>query len=247
MQNYKIVIQYDGTRYLGWQSQKNTERTVQGKIQAVLSAMEGCEVELIGSGRTDAGVHARGQVANFHFKEERSCEEVLAYLNRYLPEDIAVISVEKVDERFHSRYQAVAKTYLYRIHTGEIPNVFERKYVYDYEIPLDVEQMRQAAELLLGTHDFKAFCGNKKGRKSTVRTIYEIRLEELEQEIRIFYTGNGFLQNMVRILTGTLIEIGDGRRAPEDICQILEGKNREAAGYTAPACGLTLLSVEYGK
>ena len=152
-----------------------------------------------------------------------------------------------MDERFHSRYQAVEKTYLYRVHTGKIPEVFERRYVYDYTEPLDVNRMRKAAGYLCGTHDFKSFCGNKKMKKSTVRTIFQIRIKELPGEIRIYYTGNGFLQNMVRILTGTLIEIGDGRRNPEDVLEILEAKNRERAGYTAPACGLTLLEVTYGK
>lgn len=245
MGNYRIVIQYDGTRYRGWQSQSSTEDTIQGKLEAVLLRMMGEAVEVIGSGRTDAGVHALGQTANFHLRGTRDREEILDYLNRYLPEDIAVSNIEEVEERFHSRYQAKSKTYLYRIHTGRIPEVFERKYVYDYQTPLDTGRMRQAIALLVGTHDFRSFCGNKKMKKSTVRTIYEIRLEETAQEIRLYYTGDGFLQNMIRILTGTLIEIGDGRRAPEEISGILEAKNREAAGYTAPACGLTLFSVEY--
>lgn len=245
MGNYRIVIQYDGTRYRGWQSQNSTDDTIQGKLEAVLLRMTGEAVAVIGSGRTDAGVHALGQTANFHLKGVYDREEILDYLNQYLPEDIAVNSIEEVEERFHSRYQAKSKTYLYRIHTGRIPEVFERKYVYDYRTPLAAERMRQAIALLVGTHDFRSFCGNKKMKKSTVRTIYGIRLEEREQEIRLYYTGDGFLQNMVRILTGTLIEIGDGRRAPEDISRILRAKDREAAGYTAPACGLTLLSVEY--
>lgn len=245
MKNYRIVIQYDGTRYRGWQSQNSTDETIQGKIAAVLARLSGETVQVIGSGRTDAGVHAIGQVANFHMNGEYTTDEIRDYLNHYLPEDIAVNLVEEVDERFHSRYQAKDKTYLYRIHTGCVPEVFDRKYVYDYQTPLSVERMRQAAALLIGTHDFRSFCGNKKMKKSTVRTIYDIRIEELEQEIRIYYTGDGFLQNMIRILTGTLIEIGDGRRAPEDITGILEMQNREMAGYTAPACGLTLFSVSY--
>lgn len=245
MYNYKIKIQYDGTRYRGWQGQNSTEETIQGKLSDVLSRMVGEEVNVIGSGRTDAGVHAMGQVANFYLKEAQDVEQLRDYLNRYLPEDIAVVEVSEADERFHSRYQAVDKTYLYRIHTGRVPDVFARKYVYDYQAPISVSRMRKAAELLVGTHDFKSFCGNKRMKKSTVRTIYEIRIEECGQEIRIYYTGDGFLQNMVRILTGTLIEIGDGRREPEDIVEILEAEDRECAGYTAPACGLTLLEVRY--
>lgn len=247
MKNYKLTIQYDGTRYRGWQIQNGTDATVQGKIQDVLTRLEGRPVELTGSGRTDAGVHALGQVANVHLEEHYTCEEIRDYLNRYLPEDIAVTAVEEAEERFHSRYHALSKTYLYRIHTGEIPNVFERKYMYSYQKPLEVSRMRQAAGYLVGTHDFKAFCGNKKMKKSTVRSLYEIRIEEIKEEVRIYYTGNGFLQNMVRILTGTLIETGDGRREPEEMLSVLEGKNREAAGYTAPACGLTLYQVTYGK
>ena len=245
MNNYKIVIQYDGTRYRGWQSQNSTDETIQGKITEVLSKMAGEDVAVIGSGRTDAGVHACGQVANFYLSDAWEEEEVQDYLNHYLPEDIAVIQISKVDERFHSRYQAKSKTYLYRIHTSKIPAVFERKYVYDYQTPLCVDKMRKAAELLKGTHDFRSFCGNRKMKKSTVRTIYDIRIEESEQELKIFYTGDGFLQNMIRILTGTLIEIGDGRRKPEEIIEILEAKDRARAGYTAPACGLTLLEVIY--
>lgn len=247
MKNYKLTIQYDGTRYKGWQGQNSTDLTIQGKIEDVLSQMAGHPVEITGSGRTDAGVHALGQVANVHLEENWNGEEIRDYLNRYLPEDIAVTEIEEAEERFHSRYHALSKIYLYRIHTGKIPNVFERKYMYAYRNPLDVNRMRQAAEYLVGSHDFKAFCGNKKMKKSTVRTIYEIRIEETENEIRIFYTGNGFLQNMVRILTGTLIEVGDGRREPEEMAVILEGGNREAAGYTAPACGLTLCKVTYEK
>lgn len=245
MKNYKITIQYDGTRYRGWQSQHSTDETIQGKFTEVLNRMTGENVVVIGSGRTDAGVHAYGQVANFYLRDAWEEENLRDYLNRYLPEDIAVLSVEKVDERFHSRYQAKGKRYLYRIHTGSIPEVFERKYVYDYQVPLCTERMKQAAKRLIGTHDFRSFCGNKKMKKSTVRTIYDICIEEAEGELRIYYTGDGFLQQMIRILTGTLIEIGDGRRKPEEIEKILAAKDRAYAGYTAPACGLALLEVIY--
>lgn len=247
MKNYKATIQYDGSRYQGWQSQKSTENTIQGKLETVLAVMTGYPVDVIGSGRTDAGVHAHGQTANFHLREAWEEEAVRDYLNRYLPADIAVTELKEVDDRFHSRFHACAKTYLYRIHTGKIPDVFARKYVYHYSTPLDVERMRLAASYLIGTHDFLSFCSNKRGKKSTVRTIGEIAMEETGQELRIYYTGDGFLQNMVRILTGTLIEVGDGRREPEETERILKAKDRKLAGYTAPACGLTLLSVEYGE
>lgn len=245
MKNYKIIVQYDGTRYKGWQVQKSTDMTIQGKLQDVLSTMIGQEVEVIGSGRTDAGVHAYGQVANFHVPAHFKAHEIMDYLNHYLPMDIAVISIEEVDERFHARYHAVSKTYVYRIHTSAIPNVFERKYMYTYTNPLNIEQMRQAAGLMLGTHDFMAFCGNKKMKKSTVRTVTAINIEEKENEIQISYTGDGFLQQMIRIMTGTLIEVGNGTKKVEDIPRILESKVRENAGYTVPAEGLSLKHVVY--
>ena len=247
MKNYRITVQYDGSRYKGWQVLKNTDATIQGKLQNVLESIAGHPVEVIGSGRTDAGVHAMGQTANFHIEEHFAGEELLSRLNRYLPDDIAVMKIEEVDERFHSRYHAVSKTYCYRIHTSEIPDVFARRYVYDYTVPLDVERMKKAASLLIGTHDFASFCGNKKMKKSMVRTISEIRFAEKEDELDIEYTGDGFLQNMIRILTGTLIEIGDGRRAPEEITDILAAKDRSRAGYTAPPQGLILMRVDYGK
>lgn len=245
LKNYKITIQYDGTRYKGWQVQKSTDMTIQGKLQDVLTTMTGQEIEVIGSGRTDAGVHALGQVANFHVPEHFTKEEMLDYLNHYLPMDIAVMDIEEVDERFHARFNAVNKTYVYRVHTSPIPNVFERKYMYTYTEPLDVNSMREAASLMIGTHDFMAFCGNKKIKKSTVRTVTAIDIVKKENEIQISYTGDGFLQNMIRIMTGTLIEVGNGTKHPQDIPKILESKDRQNAGYTVPAEGLILKCVEY--
>ncbi len=247
MNNYKITIQYDGTRYKGWQIQKATDATIQGKLSGVLESLAGHPVEVIGSGRTDAGVHAKGQVANFHIEECFTKEEIMHWLNRYLPEDIAVTQVEEVCERFHSRYHATKKTYRYRIHTSPVPNVFERKYVYTYTEPLDVTRMRQAAELLIGTHDFMGFCGNRKMKKSTIRTIFGLEITQNDKEIMIDYSGDGFLQNMVRIMTGTLIEVGRGVKEPDDILHIFETKNRELAGYTVPPQGLTLMKVNYAK
>ncbi len=245
MKNYKITIQYDGTRYKGWQVQKSTDMTIQGKIQDVLTTMAGQEIEIIGSGRTDAGVHSEGQVANFYMPAHFDAKEILKYLNHYLPMDIAVTDIEEVDDRFHSRFNATSKTYVYRIHTSTIPNVFERKYMYTYTEELDINKMRQAASLMIGTHDFKAFCGNKKMKKSTVRTVTDIRIEELENEIRISYTGDGFLQQMIRIMTGTLIEVGNGAKHPDEIPVILESKVRENAGFTVPANGLILKCVQF--
>ena len=245
MKNFKAIIQYDGTRYKGWQVQKSTDMTIQGKLQKVLEEMTGQPVEVIGSGRTDAGVHAYGQVANFHIPAHFTEEDVFSYLNRYLPMDIAVIGIEEVDERFHARYHATEKTYMYRIHTSTVPNVFERKYMYTYTEHLNIEAMRQAARELIGTHDFMAFCGNKKMKKSTVLSVYDIDIVEKENEIEISYTGNGFLQQMIRIMTGTLIEVGNGTKKPSDIKEILDSMDRQNAGYTVPAEGLSLKCVKY--
>ena len=247
MKNYKIMLQYDGTRYKGWQVQKSTDMTIQGKLQSVLSELAGHPVEVIGSGRTDAGVHAIGQVANFHIEEYFSPKEILEYLNRYLPMDIAVLSVEEVHERFHSRFSAEKKTYIYRIHTSPIPDVFERKFKYTYTEELDLARMKKAAQYLIGTHDFMAFCGNKKMKKSSVRTLMAIDFSKKENELVIAYTGDGFLQQMIRILTGTLIEVGTGRKEPEDMTRILESKDRSTAGYTVPPEGLALYEVTYAK
>ena len=247
MKNYRIIVQYDGTRYKGWQVQKSTDMTIQGKLQAVLGELVGTQVEVIGSGRTDAGVHGIGQVANFHIETKLSEEEILQYLNKYLPMDIAVLSVEEVEERFHSRFHAIKKTYIYRIHTSYIPDVFERKYKYTYTERLDIMQMKEAASYLVGTHDFMAFCGNSKMKKSTVRTVFSIDIEKKDNEVVIAYTGDGFLQNMIRIMTGTLIEVGSGRLSPAAVRQILEGRERSKAGYTVPPEGLALLEVTYAE
>ena len=245
MHNYKIIVAYDGTRYKGWQNQKTTDATIQGKLENILEKAVGCPISIIGSGRTDAGVHAKAQTANFYLQDSYEEEELLEMFNQYLPEDIAVLSVKEAGARFHSRFSATGKTYQYRIHTGNIPEVFERKYVYSYNRPLYVEDMKKAAEYMIGTKDFAAFCGNRHIKKSTVRSMYEICFEETENELRILFKGSGFLQNMVRIMTGTLIEVGEGKKKPEDIPAILASKNRELAGFTAPAQGLMLMEVKY--
>lgn len=244
--NYKIELAYDGGRYDGWQKQGNTAMTIQGKLEAVLSRMAGEEVEVYGSGRTDAGVHALGQVANFHLKEEKNPEELLAFLNHYLPEDIQVLSCQQVPERFHSRLLAVRKTYRYQIEMGPKKDVFLRDYYYGLGQMLDVGAMEKAASYLVGRHDFKSFCGNRKMKKSTVRIIEKIEICRLDDtRLQLFVTGNGFLQQMVRILTGTLIEVGQGKRSPGEMEAILEAKDRAMAGFTAPAQGLCLMKVEY--
>lgn len=243
--NYKMVLEYDGSRYAGWQRLKTSEQTVQGKLEMVLSRYAGEPIEIHGSGRTDAGVHARGQVANFCLHEKVRPEEILAYCNAYLPEDIRILKVEEVPLRFHSRLNARSKTYVYRIEMGEKKSVFTRRYTYGLGKTLDIGRMEEAAGYLTGTHDFKSFCGNKKIKKTTVRTLTEIEFQVMGSELTIRYTGNGFLQYMVRIMTGTLIEVGLGMREPETIPEILEALSREAAGFTAPPEGLCLEQVRY--
>ncbi len=246
-QNLKIILQYEGTRYDGWQKQGNTEHTIQGKLEAILSRMAGETVEVHGSGRTDAGVHAMGQVANFHIPAGFSPEQVSQYLNRYLPEDIAVLDVCRVADRFHSRLSAVGKTYCYRIETGCRRDVFARRTQYGLGEPLDVAAMRRAAGFLCGTHDFRSFCGNRNMKKSTVRTVESIEIcqDDGSTLLLLSFTGDGFLQSMVRIMVGTLIEAGQGKRSPESMEQVLAARDRQAAGFTAPPEGLCLMEVFY--
>lgn len=245
--NYCLVLQYDGTRYEGWQKQKKSDRTIQGKLESVLAEFAGCAVEVYGSGRTDAGVHALGQAASVKLPGKPDEKDLLAYLNRYLPEDIRVLTVRQVEDSFHARFSAVQKTYAYHMDTGSKKDVFERKYVYGFPFSLDRRAMEKAAGYFIGTHDFRSFCGNKKMKKSTIRTLESINIQEKDGRFTITYRGNGFLQYMVRILTGTLIEVGLGRRSPESVKETLEAKERSAAGFTAPPEGLFLVSVEYPK
>lgn len=243
--NVKLTIQYDGTRYDGWQRQGNTDNTLQGRLEGVLSRMVGKPVEIQGAGRTDAGVHARGQVASVHLPEGYTPQEVQNYLNRYLPEDVAVVDVVEVGERFHARLSATGKEYRYHIRMGSVPDVFARKYQYRVEEPLDIPAMERAAGYLTGKHDFRSFCGNRRFKKSTVREVFHIGVEVCGSDLTIIYRGDGFLYNMVRILTGTLLEVGLGQRTPESMVDILEARERTAAGKTAPAQGLVLQEVYY--
>ena len=245
MTNYRLTIAYKGTRYKGWQSQINTPDTIHRKISDVLSKMDGRAVDLNGSGRTDAGVHAKGQVASVRMEHDFSPEEILSYCAKYLPRDIAVISAEKAGPRFHARLNAVEKCYRYRIWTSMTPNVFEEPFLSAVTEKLNLEAMKTAASYLTGEHDFRSFCGHAKADKSTVRTIYSIQFETSPNEIDIVYRGNGFLNHMVRILTGTLVEVGKGERKPEDMIRILKAEDRSAAGFLMPAEGLCLEWVKY--
>lgn len=244
-QNYKMIIAYDGTRYYGWEHQPNTEMTIQGKLENVLSLMTGSSVEVIGAGRTDAGVHAKAMVANAFLDTELSEQEILDYMNRYLPDDICVCEIRRAGDRFHSRYNALGKTYCYTCYVGAVKPVFDRKYVYVPESRADVEKMRRAAEFLMGEHDFASFCSNPKMKKSTVRKVDRIEIRQKGDYLTFTYHGSGFLQHMVRILTGTLLEVGFGKRSPESMEELLAARSRALAGFTAPAQGLCLMGVDY--
>lgn len=244
MRNIRLDLCYDGTRYNGWQRQTSHDNTIQGKLETALSRILGEPIEISASGRTDTGVHARGQVANFHTNAAMSCAELLAELRKYLPEDIGIYSCREVSPRFHARLNALEKTYQYRLWNSDRPCVFDRRFVAVMEEELDVQLMQETAQLLLGTHDFSAFCANKKMKKSTVRTIKSFTVQRVGEEIRFTVTGNGFLHNMVRILVGTLVEVGRGEREMDSIPELFGGK-REDAGFLAPGKGLCLMEVRY--
>ncbi len=254
-QNCRLTISYDGTRYHGWEAKQNTDMTIQGKLEQVLARMAGEPVKVIGAGRTDAGVHAQAMTANVHLNVDAiECQNpqvaswqnaLRDYLNRYLPDDICVQDVTAVSERFHSRYNATGKTYRYTCYDAPQKPVFDRKYVYILEHSPDIEKMRRAAEYLTGTHDFASFCGNPKMKKSTIRTIESIEITRHGARLVFTYRGDGFLYHMVRILTGTLLEVGYGKRAPESMPDLLAAKQRSLAGFLAPAQGLFLMEVRY--
>lgn len=243
--NYKLTLSYDGTKYNGWQRQGNTENTIQGKINEIIGKYLNEEIDVAGSGRTDRGVHARGQVASFKTGKCIQCDKFIEDINSYLPQDIRILDIQKTDDRFHARLSAVSKTYEYVIDNGKVSDVFNRKYSYRVEDKLNIENMKKAANLLTGTHDYISFCGNKKFKKSSVRTVTDINIENQQGKIYIRFTGDGFLQNMVRIMTGTLIEVGLGKRDYNEMIAIIESKNREASGMMAPPHGLFLKEVIY--
>ncbi|MBR2049056.1 MAG: tRNA pseudouridine(38-40) synthase TruA [Oscillospiraceae bacterium] len=244
MRNIRLDLVYDGTRYQGWQRQSGTDNTIQGRLEQTLSRILGEEIQISGSGRTDAGVHARGQVANFHCASDMPAQQILSELRRYLPEDIGIESCKEVSDRFHARLNAREKTYEYRIWNSDRPCVFERRFVYQLPETLDTDRMESAAVHLLGTHDFGAFCAHRKTKKSTVRCIRSIEIRRAGPELRIRVTGNGFLHNMVRIIVGTLIEVGRGDRTPESVQELFE-KRRADAGFLVPGKGLCLEEVLY--
>ena len=244
MRNIRLDLVYDGTRYQGWQRLAGNPNTLQGKLEQTLSRILGEPIEITASGRTDAGVHAKGQVANFHCESNMAAEALLEALRTYLPEDIGVESCRDVSPRFHARLNAKEKTYQYRVWNSDRPCVFERRFVAVMPEQMDVEKMNGAAQVFLGTHDFSAFCANKNFKKSTERCIKSFEVFRDGEEIRFRVTGNGFLHHMVRILVGTLIEVGRGERSMEDLPGLF-GAKREEAGFLVPGKGLCLEEVMY--
>lgn len=246
MQNYRLCLSYDGSRYQGWQRQGNTPNTIQAKLEELLSRCLAQPVEVAGSGRTDAGVHARRQVCSFRAETDMSPEELLRELRRHAPEDLGLLSLALAPERFHARLSCTGKTYVYRLWTGETPCVFRRRYLLPHPGALDEEAMREAGRQLCGTWDYSAFCANRHMKKSAVRTLFAVELQRQGDELRLCYTGDGFLYNMARILTGTLLEVGEGKRRAEDLRAVLESRERSQAGPAAPPQGLFLWDVYYG-
>lgn len=244
MKRVKLTVAYDGTNYCGWQVQPNGI-TVQEVLNQCLSEFTGENIETIGASRTDAGVHALGNVAVFDTEMRMPGDKFSFALNQRLPEDIRIQKSEEVDADFHPRYVKSQKTYEYRILNCRFPIPTERFYSHFTYIPLDVDKMKEAASYLIGEHDFKSFCGTGAQVKTTVRTVKEIQIEKSGDRITIRITGEGFLYNMVRIIAGTLMDIGGGLYPPEKMKEILEAKDRKNAGPTAPARGLTLMKIQY--
>ena len=244
MKNYKLTIAYDGTRFFGWEHQPGKD-TIQGKLEDVLGELNGAPVEVIGAGRTDAGVHARAMVASVQLETSYSDTEIRDYCNRYLPDAIAVREVKACAPQFHARYKATGKTYRYTCFDGAVKPVFDRRYLTLLDHPVDETAMSRAAQYLIGEHDFRAFCGNPKMKKSTVRTVDSITIERRKDRVIFTFHGNGFLQNMVRIMVGTLLEVGRGFWPPEQVREILASCDRTQAGPTAPPEGLCLMKVDY--
>lgn len=244
MRNIKLTIEYDGTNFGGWQKQPN-KLNIQGEIEKAIQTVTGKEVELIGSGRTDAGVHAFAQIANFKIDTDFPVEKMAIAFNSQLKKSIRIKKVEEVDEEFHSRYHCHKKTYGYIIENSEQGTAIYRNMTYHVPQLLDIEAMQKAANYLVGEHDFSSFKSSGTSSKSSVRTIYSAQVLKEQERVVIQLTGNGFLYNMVRIISGTLVEIGKGEKKPEEMKTILEAKDRSLAGKTLPPQGLFLMNVEY--
>lgn len=244
MKRVMLIVAYDGTEYHGWQVQPNA-RTIEGELNRCLSELLQEDIQVIGASRTDAGVHAKGNIAVFDTDARMPAEKISYALNQRLPKDIVIQKSCQVDADFHPRHCDTRKTYSYHIYRGEFPMPLRTRYSYFTYVPLDVTKMREAAALFLGEHDFKSFCSANTQVESTVRTIEFLDVTEDDQELVITIRGNGFLYNMVRIIAGTLVDVGRGFLAVEDIPDILKACNRERAGQTLPACGLVLEKYEF--
>lgn len=245
MRNLKMILEYDGSRYKGWQKQEDNVLTVQGKIQGVLSKMTGEAIQLAGCERTDVGVHAENYMANFHTDCDLSIEAMSDYLYEFLPEDIVVKSMVEASEKFHVGYNIKSITYVYKINNNELRNVFNRKHVYHSEVKLNLEEMRIAAESLVGTHDFQGFATVTPNTKSTIETINYINIIEKNGMIEIEINGNGFLWNMVRIIIASLLDIGEGKLTLMDIETLLNEKTESKYTLMAKTKGLSLRNVVY--
>lgn len=244
MRNIKLTIEYDGKEYNGWQKQPN-KLNIQGEIEKAIENVTGKQVDLIGSGRTDAGVHAFGQVANFKIDSEFPIEKMATAINSQLKKSICIKKAEDVPLEFHSRYNCHSKTYEYVIDNSEQGTAIYRNFTYHVFQKLDVNKMQEAASYLIGEHDFSSFKSSGTSSKSSVRTIYSAKVMQKQNQIIIQLTGNGFLYNMVRIISGTLVDVGMKNIEPEEVKKILEAKNRQLAGKTLPPQGLFLIEVKY--
>lgn len=240
----KLVVAYDGTNYCGWQIQPNAA-TFESVLNTALSRLLKEDIKVIGASRTDSGVHAYGNVAVFDTNTTIPAEKISYALNTMLPDDVKIQKSEQVSDNFHPRHCDTIKTYEYHILNSEFPMPIKRYDSIHCYHKLDVEKMRQAAQYLVGTHDFKSFCSSRTQTETTIRTIYSAEVNKKDEMITIRVKGNGFLYNMVRIIAGTLMDVGMGRSTPKDVQMAVDGMQRELAGPTAPPCGLTLVGIEY--
>lgn len=245
MRNIKLTLEFDGARYKGWQKQNEKVRTIQGTLEKIISSIIGEDIMLVGCGRTDAGVHALNYAANFHTNSNISIDELKNKIDKKLPEDINLKTIKNASERFHTRYNILSKTYLYKINNTGIKDIFNRRYVHDIKEQLNLENMKECSEVFIGTHDFQSFTTLKSKTKSTVRTVNYINIEEKNSIIEIEINGNGFLWNMVRIIFGTLVDAGRGDITKEDVERILKSKSRLEASQMLPAYALYLKDTEY--
>lgn len=245
MRNIKMSLQFEGTRYSGWQRLSENDNTIQGKLEDLLSRMTEEDINVIGCSRTDKGVHAKSLMCNFFTKSKMKTPEMLSYINYYLPEDIRVTYIAEAGSKFHARHNAKSKTYKYTIDNGEYCDVFTRRFASYVKGNLDIKLMEKAADYIIGTHDFDAFTTMKSKKKSCVRTINSISIAKKDGYIYITYDGDGFLHNMIRIITGTLLRVGKGELVPEDVAKILQSKDRSLAGPMAESKGLCLIQVNY--